>query len=222
MFKPGPFKMNLALLSLAVCLFLGAYAVPHVCAESCPTGAFSVPGEVNTPAGWNPTIAQPDGLDPTENCLGVGSYQYSATGGTSPYKWSLPAGTTGAQIDPSTGVLSVDGSACGSITVNVTDKNGRRGTTETCVTQNSKWILYNYEECCHINDYLPVFHCTTGGYKYTACMNYPYDDTEQHRKDCPCGGSGGLGCPCPGGCPVEGCGTCIVGKIYTYKRVCND
>lgn len=222
MFKPGRFNGILVSLSLAVCFFLGAFQEFEAVAQPCNGIGQSVPGEVQYPEGWSPEIAQPQGLDPTENCLAVGTYQYTATGGTSPYTWSLAAGTAHAEIDSSTGVLTIDGEACGTITVNVTDKNGHTGTIGTCITQNSKWIFHNYEECCGYNDYLLETRCKTGEFMYTACKNYPYNENEEQRRVCPCGGSGGFECPCPGGCSTPGCPECIVGKIYTYKRVCNN
>jgi hypothetical protein len=77
------------------------------------------------------------------------SIQYTASGGIGPYTWAVSG--TGATIDE-TGLVTLDETACGGITVTATDTCGLFDTQDVRVTDSGHWVasgdcLLSWEHC---------------------------------------------------------------------------
>jgi hypothetical protein len=70
-----------------------------------------------------------------------GSYQYTASGGISPYTWAVSG--EGASIDQN-GLVTLSGDACGGFTVTVTDTCAASDSLEARVTDNGYWNLTSH------------------------------------------------------------------------------
>ena len=94
-----------------------------------------------------------------------GGYTYAATGGLAPYTFSVTG--PGATINDS-GLLTLTDSACGSLTVTVTDHCGSSASMTVMVTNNGSWVLE--ASCMQHNGY--GYNCSTeysGNHKYISC-----------------------------------------------------
>ncbi|MCM2278901.1 MAG: hypothetical protein NDJ89_12570 [Oligoflexia bacterium] len=106
--------------------------------------------------GW---IAQPVAISPATRLLAVGnSYSFSATGGQTPYVYSILSG--GGSIDAGTGLYTAPGTA-GTATVRVTDNTGRA--SEATVTINPALSLSPPTRTVTANSSYPYTFTSSGG-----------------------------------------------------------
>lgn len=209
MFKPGPSKWNLLLLSLAVCFFFGAHAAPDVGAQSCSMGQ-TLPGEADT-TGLAPVIDMPDEefQKPNEGCT---SYGISSSGGSPPYRVVEVTGT-GVTLDRNNpnGNL-VCSNACGAFEVTIGDSIGRTAKRYGRITDSNGnevgvWAydvtIFDQGGCP--SDY-KTDYCERGQYRYV--VHHRCGQIKPSEYSDPCGVSGWY---CPPG----------AGEIPSYKYICS-
>jgi gliding motility-associated-like protein len=118
------------------------------------------------------TITQPTALTLTNsgnialNCFGDtnGSGTFTASGGTSPYTFSINSNTTGGTITSAATTATLSGAGVGSITVKVTDANGCTATSTITVTQPASALSLNNSGNIALN----CFGDTNGSGTFTA------------------------------------------------------
>jgi len=188
MFKPGRFNGTLIILSLAVCFFLGAFSELEAVAQPCPDDGrtFTVPGEVNRPAGENPDIVSPE--QPVNR---PGCFTFGGVGGCPPYRWTTEP-KPGVSVDPETGTYCITEEACGSIPVSVKDSCNRTITYYyRILNAPGKWVI-SFEGCCDPEVY-PCYDwggplCVLGTGRAASAKSTLVTS---------CEGCGDLGCRCP-------------------------
>jgi len=115
---------SLSLVDLKAAILNSVDAIAALAGISVTGGRLNVANAIN---GLTRVVVTPESVT-----LAAGaSQQYTASGGTAPYSWSV-SDTTVASINPTTGLL--DALASGQATVTATDANGVAGTTQVTVT----------------------------------------------------------------------------------------
>jgi gliding motility-associated-like protein len=100
------------------------------------------------------------------NCFGDtnGSGTFTASGGTSPYTFTVNSNTTGGTTSTTATTLSLTGAGVGSITVKVTDANGCTATSTITVTQPASALVLTNTGNVALN----CFGDTNGSGTFTA------------------------------------------------------
>ncbi|MFA5706163.1 MAG: hypothetical protein WDA41_07395 [Candidatus Neomarinimicrobiota bacterium] len=144
-----------------------------------------------------------------------GGYQYTVSGGVTPYAWSVSG--VGASIDEN-GYVSLDESACGAYTVTVTDRCGGSASLTARVTNHGQW--YQQPTCGGLPD--PYWGATNFGPFYFG------DTRVQATLGCCHAGNADGCCGFPGIGDIcafcagwnETQGTHVCGWVYIWKWEC--
>lgn len=120
-------------------------------------------------------------LTGSETATKPGGYQFTAEGGFSPYTWSVSG--TGVTVDD-TGYVTLDGNACGSFTVTVTDGCGKTASMDVRITNAGQWVQIT--NCQRSPFWGPVVAICYQGIRQTK--DYYTDDTYPAAWTSPCGG----------------------------------
>lgn len=161
----------LLILPFIVCFLTNAYV-----ASDCGDGGGSTfPGEYTdlpdsdcssavTGHEANTAITGPD------TAIAPGGYQYSASGGTSPYTFSVSGSGATVSSTGITGIVTLSGAACGAYTVTVTDACGSTASVSARITNNGRWGTMQVNAPC-LGMRSGGITCISGKFRYGDGIN---------------------------------------------------